>query len=417
MKTLVSLIAIWLFCTAASAQSNYWSIISSGTDKKLLSISFANGSVGFIGGADSLLLKTTDGGNTWHPVNYSGFSFIGTARDIVHVNFVSPSVGYAVLSNYEQPLYAGNMYKTTDGGATWSPYDAGNINPYRSFFFNEGNGYVVGSAFFSGNTVSQMTSDTLSDYHTFNFEPFSFIWGIDCYNTATIVTCGSNGYVYRSLDGGANWDTVKTSVDTNINSVKFLTPGRLIAATDDPLSGIITSDDTGHTWQQDLQSLTFFYPSMKSVAASAKDSFVMAGRTSAGDEGMIYWASGHTIHYYTADQPLNEVAMLNDSVAFIVGDSGLILTNRDALVNSIETPHQPGHEVKIYPNPSEGLFFVETKQPCRIYIHDDSGRLVYYRKEMQERHTVDIRHYSKGAYMITTVAQDGARASVPVLLK
>ncbi|HEY5746177.1 MAG TPA: YCF48-related protein [Chryseolinea sp.] len=76
------------------------------TYSSLYQIDFVNEMVGFVSGDYGLLLKTTNGGDTWEELQ--GF----TSDQYVALDFVSENVG-AIASAY------GNALITTDGGATW----------------------------------------------------------------------------------------------------------------------------------------------------------------------------------------------------------------------------------------------------------------------------------------------------------
>ena len=98
MKNLCSFLLI-LFLTLQTKAQNIWEQVVSGTSQNLFSISFGTPAVGYIGGADSTLLKTTDGGVTWTAVNYSGLTFGQTEKDIIHLNFINADTGFAIISN------------------------------------------------------------------------------------------------------------------------------------------------------------------------------------------------------------------------------------------------------------------------------------------------------------------------------
>jgi len=88
-----------------------------------------------------LIVKTTDGGNTWQPLP-------GKFKRIVGMSFVSADIGYIVIS-----LDGGNvaeLLKTTDGGDTWTTindkiYDEFQIIPSQCYFADEQHGFLIGS--------------------------------------------------------------------------------------------------------------------------------------------------------------------------------------------------------------------------------------------------------------------------------
>jgi photosystem II stability/assembly factor-like uncharacterized protein len=413
MKCLPIFLFSLLLTFTAQGQSSYWSKVNSGTTKALMSVSFATPTVGYISGADSLLLKTTDGGVTWSPVAHTGFSFSVGANDIIHVNFINATTGFAVVSDFLNPDYQGVMYKTNDGGLTWMPVTSGNIAVYRTFFFDEHNGYQIGSAFFSGHTLVKLSGSTWGNYHSFTYLPDEFLYAIDFYDTSIGIAGGSGGLVYRSFDAGVTWDTVKTIVDSAINALKFLDHRTIVGACNDPMSGIIVSTDTGKTWQKDMSSLSFFYPRLKSLAVSGKDSFVAVGRSNNGPQGVILsWRNGFW-NADGADQPMNSVAMSNDSIAFAVGDSGLIMSNRNHLL-SIKADPSSLQYATVYPNPTTGGFYTRMPLPHCVTVTDLMGRQVYKECRSSKEHHINLSKLPKGIY--TVLLRHSGEAIVTKLL-
>lgn len=73
MKTITCVLST-LLLSIGFAQD--WFQVESGTLNDLKVIDFPTNLVGYIGGEDSLLLKTIDGGQTWERINYSGVNFV-----------------------------------------------------------------------------------------------------------------------------------------------------------------------------------------------------------------------------------------------------------------------------------------------------------------------------------------------------
>jgi photosystem II stability/assembly factor-like uncharacterized protein len=222
------LLTCWLSLSLSAFCQPQWRTIPSGTTKQLLSISFGSDSVGYIGGRDSLLLKTTDGGLTWNPVNHSGLYFPG--KDIVHVNFINPQVGYAVVANAANRFYFGFLFKTINGGANWSSVPDYWSSPYRTFFFDEFNGYMIGKAAYQGNVIEKFTADSSVKVTSFG-NPYESMICIDFYDTLTGITGDQKGKVYRTFDGGLNWQVIKTNTDSTINSIRYIDRSTIVAVT------------------------------------------------------------------------------------------------------------------------------------------------------------------------------------------
>ena len=65
--------------------------------------------------ANALILRTTDGGDSWAPAYRSDRPF----ENCWKMSFPSRKVGYATVQSYREGATQRVMIKTTDGGATW----------------------------------------------------------------------------------------------------------------------------------------------------------------------------------------------------------------------------------------------------------------------------------------------------------
>ena len=85
------------------------------------SVFFADQNYGYAVGQIGAIIKTNNGGTTWHKL------VSGTTMDLHSVWFTHADTGYAV--GYD--ANSGGVCKTTDGGATWVTINLG------SYFFLE----------------------------------------------------------------------------------------------------------------------------------------------------------------------------------------------------------------------------------------------------------------------------------------
>ncbi|MGC4056971.1 MAG: YCF48-related protein [Chitinophagaceae bacterium] len=406
MKKLLSI--LWTLITPLTVLADdYWLKVPVPTTKRLLTVSFGSPETGYIGGTDSTLLKTSDGGKTWSAVHPSGMSFSASSPDIIDLEFVSSTTGFAIVSNRTDPVFRGAVYKTTDGGLTWNAESA-IIAGFRMFLFDAGNGLAVGSGFFSGDNVTRLSAGTWQSPQYLSNISGSFLRTVDFLDRNTGIAGGDSGRVYRTFNGGITWDTVKTNIDTAINGLKFISADTILGVTANNGAAVIISTDKGKTWSFDMASATFYYPDMKAVTRSRKDSLIMVGHSVTTGSGIIYYYDKTSfMNIFTADQDLNDVHMANDSVAFITGDSGLLLSNIH-ITTSVQENLMSAATVHTVPNPAQSTFTVRSEMPASVTVWDMQGRFLLTDDRRIQEHKIDMRGYTSGIYFVEVKAADGS---------
>ena len=119
-----------------------WTSQTSGVNSRLRGVSAVNVQVCWASGADSTVLRTIDGGSSWRKLNVTT-----DALDFRDIDAIDTQTAFA-LSIGNGP--ASRIYKTTDGGATWS-LQFKNENPKAFFdamsFWDAQHGIVFGDSF------------------------------------------------------------------------------------------------------------------------------------------------------------------------------------------------------------------------------------------------------------------------------
>ncbi|MDD6211087.1 MAG: YCF48-related protein [Bacteroidales bacterium] len=178
---------------------------------KFYGIYFFNSQTGFIG-TGATIYKTKDGGKTWVKKIPSPNGTLAAMRSFA---FIDSQTGFAVGSDYEKGVYKGLVLKTTDGGETWTEQEFGKVDAYLCSvsFPDKQNGYIVGGEYYlngddkkgilfrtkdGGKTWSKSIIQTEEGtYHQIRSAAF-MVKGTGYLS--------SNGYIYKTTDDGITWE-------------------------------------------------------------------------------------------------------------------------------------------------------------------------------------------------------------------
>jgi photosystem II stability/assembly factor-like uncharacterized protein len=414
MKKLISLVFVLCSIRAALA-ADYWQKVTVPTTKNLLSVSFGSKNIGFIAGVDSTLLKTTDGGKTWIKINPKGMDFSISTPDITDLFFVSDLIGFALVGQVDNPYYKGTLYKTVDGGGNWLLANA-DIAAQAIFFFDENNGFQVGSKFFSGKNVIKLLSGVWQLPRYFSYDASQLLHTVDFYNTNVGITGGDSGIVYRTFDGGNNWDTVKMLGATKINDIKYLDEHNIMLVTDNYNASAFISNDKGKTWDLNTGTATFDYPVFKSIAVSPRDSFILAGKYHTTGKGTVFYFKDHLMKVFEVEEPLTHVGMSDDSTAFIVGNNGTVLSNIFETTDINETKAS-SINAKVFPNPSSGKVNITSVEDHELVVYDALGRRILEDKVLTNDRMIDLTKQNKGTYFIELKTGKGESSRTKLIVK
>lgn len=279
----VFVLLLFAACKKDSISLNFTEL-STGADTKLRGVYFLNDTIGFVCGGEKnesgVILKTLDGGANWQQVYSSSLAL----RDIT---FVNDSLGFACGDSLL-------IVKTTDGGNTWNildlPYVPVIICPLTSVQFRDAQHvYICGGentdkgialrtadggawwdyqAFYTREvTANYFTNDT-TGYITANGAVFKATADVLTNNYLNIdgdfftsvyftsvndgFVCGYDGGIYKTTDAGTSWKQVRKdnsafSARTHFNKIRFAGADKGFAVGNN--GEVYYSDDAGESWK------------------------------------------------------------------------------------------------------------------------------------------------------------------------
>lgn len=223
-----------VFATKDGGQ-NWMEQVLPGTARTMNSVAFTDQNNGWIVGNNGTIYHTTDGGDNWAlqtNVDTTGMRASYVRKQMASGGNVSATAGFIgnTTLNYIHARDAntlfilanqGNVFKTTDGGATWKWQETKNLNALYGISFPRAdvaylcgaNGAVLktdGNGYFEDVTNASNTRSFRDMY----FVDENYGWAF-----------GEHGYIFKTLNGGKYWGIeVDISVIEIIYSCQFLRP-------------------------------------------------------------------------------------------------------------------------------------------------------------------------------------------------
>ena len=253
MKRFFTIVTLMLLIGVSTHAQTWTPVSNSGTSFILYGMSFPpnQNDVGFACGmkytwdADGVIVKTTDGGNTWAKI----WPASGTIDGLEGIWFINDQLGFAAgWNNY--------FIKTTNGGTTWTPVSCGtNVLYYVDVVFWDDLNGVAAAAIDGGGQSVFITNDGGNTWVPATSGTAVNIGRICYADQKTLFAVGIAGKVYKSADGGHNW-TVKANLGGTLVGVDFANSSFGVVGAEEH---IYTTQDGGETWTNYSTGYEFFF--------------------------------------------------------------------------------------------------------------------------------------------------------------
>ncbi|WP_282786461.1 T9SS type A sorting domain-containing protein [Flavobacterium croceum] len=344
------------------------------TNKEINSISAVNGQTAWVSalvGADGngVIYKTSNGGATWTQQNASGYSTTGSSF-LNGVYFFNANNGVA----YGDPVGTEfEVYTTSNGGTTWTPVLVANIpNPASGEYGYNAIPTVAGGVLWFTTNKGKLykTTDMGITWTKLNTPLTDF--GATAVNGKVFFSDANNGYILGTSDSGTTYKLYKTT-------------------------------NGGTTW--DAGTVYTGYRLMTCVPNTSILVACGAG-TSSGGTGSAYSINGGTTwtSIDTGAQRLSP-SFLNPTTGWCGGFSsdpftGGVFKFSGAL--SVSNTTNP-KSFKIYPNPAISSVTIssETAELENVIITDLTGKIIKQKTLNGVENNLDISDLSSGAYFFT----------------
>lgn len=408
MNKLFILLAV-LFSTQCFSQS--WIGYQVDPNANLQDVFFTSATVGYCVGSTNMVYKTTNGGAGWTPLssNHQGMLY--------SICFTNQNTGYITGSQ-------GDLVKTTNAGQSWQVSDitsGGTL--YDITFINDNTGIACGYGIFkttnAGVNWSQINNGLVGALHSVDFTPG---------NPSIMYCCGENGIIAKSIDYGNTWVQIPIGVNVYYECIDAFAPGQVIAVGE----GVIRrTTNGGENWIVIPHSPANYFRDIQMVNASTGFACGFGG-----GEGRIYktYNGGGNWYQltYTAPFNLNGLYFVNETTGFFTRYDGDIIktTNGGGSpigINTISTEVPGEYSLEQnYPNPFNPVtnieFSIQSPQFVTIQIYNSLGAEIKTLVNEQlaagiYRADWDASAYASGIYFYTMKSGEYSNTKRMILIK
>jgi photosystem II stability/assembly factor-like uncharacterized protein len=441
MKTILQTLFFFLLVTQICFAQ--WYQQNSGTAHRLVDVAFSDANNGIaityflvsprVPVNRSELLKTTNGGTNW--------LIQGCYGPLKSVSYIDTNNCFIVGGD--------TIFKSTDGGITWTSQTIENTRLNGVYFSDVNTGTVVGYVYDTLSCGIGVIIRTTDGGNTWNYQssqtelPLNDVCFVDAYNgwiVGSLSPCNSNGeIILNTTDGGITWTEQWSSPENGLVNVCFndLNNGWAVG----PSGTILHTTNGGTIWTEidetagDVMGVCFTDVNNGWIVGGGLDSlgytFSTIFHTDNGGTTWTQLESGTT-------SILSSVHFIDANTGWAVGDSGTILHTTNGGVSFVEEEQIGEGPTEFllsqnYPNPFNPSTKIEYSVPqtsqVQIKVFDVLGKkietLVDEEKPAGEyevefnttSHSSEVRNRPSGIYFYQIKAGNYIETKKMVLLR
>ncbi len=324
-----------------SDAGNSWDQLNSNTQLTLLSVDFINSDEGYAGGFSQLLKKTTDGGIVWSDIQLPREGQFDSLFSIMDIEFVNSNTGYA-LGFFQ---LESKIWKTIDGGVTWSTQTTAGANYLNTLhFLDENNGYAAGGSL--GSEIIKTTDGGLS-WELVQFYDYSALSDIYFLNPNKGIAAGENGCILMSTDSGLNWIQTGSPSSMDITTILFINANTGFGFGSGNI--YLKTVNGGLNWTEENYGWSTYRSFMDAVVNEEGKIHAagLYGILMKSDIGGVNWETPNTV----TENTLSEIDFIDNNTGYAVCGYGAgdILKTTDAgetWVSQITSYHTPMYGIR-----------------------------------------------------------------------
>ena len=366
--------------------------------------------------------KTIDGGENWES-NSINLGNLNLGISMIHAisDEIAWVVAYPTAANQ-----IGGIYKTNDGGITWSRQDSANYNTSSSFanvvyFWDENTGFAQGDPI-NGEFELYVTSNGGENWQIVpgNSIPnplggeYGYTRQIEVVDDNIWFTT-NNGRIYHSIDKGNNWSVYQSPIN-DFGSAEV--SGSISFS--DSLNGIIIDNngnvfrsfDSGYSWSQ-ITITGPVYTSGLCFIENTNTVFTTGGGSSFSTDGGYSWTPIDTAPHLFVDFYNEELGWSGGwtQVTGTVSSGGVWKWEDFSL--EINIPEDELNSIKYFPNPTDGLLNILYEGEIQTIVLDIKGKEII----KTDKKIIDLMNLNKGIYILKVIDQSSKKIDFIKIIK
>ena len=220
-----------------------WEVQRRNSSEAFNAVRFVDMLRGWVVGDDGKILSSNDGGVTWRNQTAN------TDFELFDVDFVDSQYGW-VVGTADSFSGGGRIWRTTDGGNHWAEsayFPSHDAAMFGIDFVNRTVGYAVGKATTTTGTIYKTINGGVSWTPVLSGN-YASLRSVNCTDNVTCWAVGNRGTILRSTDGGAAWDLQASGISADLYDVTFLDrqKGYVVGHG----GGALMTTDGGLTWTE-----------------------------------------------------------------------------------------------------------------------------------------------------------------------
>ncbi len=276
------------------------------------------------------LFKTTDGGRTWSDkLDFPDDAVVSGA------SFITMNTGWIV---------GNTIYKTVDGGVSFTKLnDPTNRQLTSVCFVDNANGWAVGAQ-----GVIIHTADGGITWKVQDPGSLSGMWeslmAVEFCDRTNGIAVGTGGLIVKTTDGGTVWTKIPSGTTASLNGVRFLNPLTATVLGDGPCGGagnILRTNNGGTSWVNQNNPTGEYLYSVDYLDEHNGLGVGIDGAIAKTIDGGTTWVRQES----GVRSVLRCVKFIGPSSAIIVGDWGVILKTMDPGSKSVVLKSPKGSEL------------------------------------------------------------------------